>query len=189
MTGLRVLSYVVTALAPLILYLIASRVAGWRRAHRLLASFWAGQGRIALEGLGVLERRDIPRPLRLLEDRWANETALTVVSTAREHGVLQFLAERPGATLEEVAQLVGFSTRHVSAGIEVLRAADVVDRCGAGYALTDAARFYLFHDSPFRMDGLPPPVVSRRMLRILRSGAVPGSVARWATGRSHQPKS
>jgi len=72
--------------------------------------------------------------------------------------------------------------------VGILSLAEVIGRQGDGYVVTPGARLYLFEDSPFLLSGaLPKPLLPRRILKLLRAGLIPGSVAKWANGKAHRP--
>jgi SAM-dependent methyltransferase len=182
-----IITHVVAAIAPFVLIvacrLLLRRLAG-RKFHR---RFWERQGIEAATNVGLLDGGDIPPPLQIIEDRFALEATCQAISLCREHGVFAFLEGNPGAPVEEIGRFLGFSERQTRAGIQLLEAAGVLLREGAGYALSRQGRIYLLDDSPMFDAALPPPQISRQFLRVLRSGVVSGAVAKWATGKALSP--
>lgn len=180
--------YAATAIASIVVFLCGSWIVGRARARRDAGGFWRRQSRAALEKVKFFQMREIPPPLKVIEDKWALEQTLTAISTAREIGLLEFVEEHPGVSLDQIACFLGFSERQTRAAMDILSIAEVVGRQGDGYVMTPGARLYLFEDSPFLLSGaLPKPMLPRRFLKLLRAGLIPGSVAKWANGKAHRP--
>lgn len=180
--------YAATAIASIVVFLCGSWIVGRARARRDAGGFWRRQSRAALEKVKFFQMREIPPPLKVIEDKLALEQTLTAISTAREIGLLEFVEEHPGVSLDQIACFLGFSERQTRAAMDILSIAEVVGRQGDGYVMTPGARLYLFEDSPFLLSGaLPKPMLPRRFLKLLRAGLIPGSVAKWANGKAHRP--
>ena len=182
------MSHLVAALAPLIMIFVVRAVGERLRVRRFIAAFWRRQNRAALEASGIRQMPEIPPLFDVIETQRALQTVLQAMAFVREHGLVEFLEQHPGATDEEIADHMGFSLRQVRAGIELMRAARVIENYDNGYAITAQARVYLSHDSAMLDFTLPPPQVSKTVLKILRSGLVPGPVAKWVSGRVATPR-
>ncbi|MBC7975045.1 MAG: methyltransferase domain-containing protein, partial [Myxococcales bacterium] len=96
-----------------------------------------------------------------------------------------FLDDAPGSTPEQLAAYFGFAERPVRAWVELLAAAGVIEGRDHGLAITEAARFYLYPDSPFFDSSLPAASTPPALLHLLRSGNAGGSKAKWSTGGAH----
>jgi SAM-dependent methyltransferase len=179
----NLLSHIAAALAPLAVLYVLRRVRKGLVTRQMRRAFWSRQSVDALRQAGVLDE-GIPERLPAFDERLANDTALQVISVAAEHGVFEYLARTPGAGVDAIASAFALSTRQVRAAVEVLLAAGVIESHAGGYALTRAARVYLVKGSPFQ-EPLPPPTITRLQLKILRSGIVGGTIAKWAAGKAN----
>lgn len=157
-----------------------------RRRERIQREFWARQSRdAALALVSDPAAAAIPAPLEVLQQHAAVTSTVKAIAIARELGILRFLDDCPGATAEELAASLGFAERPLRAWVELLAAAGVIEGRDHGLAVTAAARFYLYPDSPFFDSSLPGASASRALLHTLRSGSAGGSKAKWSAGNAH----
>jgi len=76
--------YAATAIASIIVFLCGSWIVKRARARPDAGGFWRRQSRAALEKAKFFQMREIPPPLKVIEDKLALEQTLTAISTARE---------------------------------------------------------------------------------------------------------
>ncbi|WP_437322188.1 methyltransferase [Sorangium sp. So ce394] len=175
----------VTLLALGLFRLTRQWLAERRRRQRIEREFWARQSRDAVTRLVSGAAAAIPAPLEVLQQHAAVSSTVQAIVVARELGMLRFLDDRPGTTAAELAAHFGFVERPVRAWVELLAAAGVLEGRDQGLALTEAARFYLYPESPFFDSSLPAASISRSLLHTLRSGSAGGSKAKWSEGSAH----
>lgn len=180
------ISSLVTLLALGLVWVAHQWLTERRRRQRIQRDFWARQSRdAALALVPEPAAAAIPAPLEVLQQHAAVSSAVKAIAVARELGILRFLDDCPGVTADELAAYFGFAERPVRAWLELLAAAGVVEGRDHGLALSAAARFYLYPDSPFFDSSLPPASISRELLHTLRTGSAGGSKAKWSAGGAH----
>jgi len=150
-----VLSHLLAAVLPLLLIFIYMHFSRRRRFARRRRAFWQRQKADGLKYLQFTPQNGVAPPLNFLGELESARSALQTVSLAIDLDLFEFLARQEKATVEEIGAYLGFSDRHVRATMELLLAADVVDREEETYRLSERARMYLLKDSPF-MEPLPP---------------------------------
>jgi len=182
-----ILSHIAAAIVPLALIVLGTRAARRLRFARSRRDFWNRQSVEALKKIGFWDIEDVPEPLKIITERESLQTALQTISLSVELGLFELLAEHPGLTDEKIAEYLGFSIRQMRAAIEVLIASDAIRHHLDGYAITEKARVYLLKESPF-FQPLPPPILAKRFLRILRSGIVRSTIEKWNKGKAGAPE-
>ena len=107
---------------------------------------------------------------------------------ARELGIFDFIAAHPGVSEAEIAAHFGYDVPPLRIALEVLAASGALD-CSQDkeYSVTDQTRLYLMENSPLAML-LPPPVMTERVLRMLRRGTAGHSGQKWGRGKADNPE-
>ncbi|NOY59519.1 MAG: hypothetical protein GXO75_11420 [Calditrichaeota bacterium] len=182
-----ILSYLAAAIIPYVLFFIGMRFARRRRFDRYRREYWTRQNTEALKKIRFWDLQRIPEPFKLVTELESLQTTLQTISLSVELGLLEFIEKNPGLTEEQIEKYLGFSHRQVRAAIEVLLASKVIKPNENGYAITEQARVYLLKESPF-LESLPPPVIAKRFLKILKSGIIKGTANKWSKGKASVPE-
>lgn len=183
----NILTHLLAALIPLVGYFAFNQLREYRRFTRFRKEFWARQTPEALARTGFMQLKIVPQPVQALGWTDSARTAVQAISLADELGVYALLAAEPGLPVDEIARRLGLPERHLRAAVEVLRAVDVLQEYDGGLALTPKARVYLMKDSPFALY-LPPPVLGRQFLKLVRAGEKKKTSNQWSQGKAEQPE-
>jgi|GEM_PF-6315603 len=181
-----VLSHLLAAIFPVLLFFLYMHFSRRRRFARRRRAFWQRQKAEGVKYLQFAPQNGVAAPLNFLGELESARTALQTVSLAIDLNLFEFLEEKRTATVEAIGKYLNFSPRHVYATLELLLAADVLCREGEDYRLSERARMYLLKESPF-LEPLPPATQARRYLRIMRNGIVKGAVDKWSRGQAKVP--
>jgi hypothetical protein len=197
MNSLLIGSHLLAALLPLILLLAYLAYRRNKQNNEAIQRFWQNQTPEKLQAAGICVGQPtsgkpgglqpFPPPFAMILEGESVGVNVQALAFARELKIFDYIGAHPGLTLAEIAAHFGFDVPALRIALELFVASGALCLVDSGYTLTDAARLYLLDDSPLAML-LPPPMMTDRVLRMLRRGETTGSGQSWGRGRSDNPE-